>query len=161
MPDTHHQLQQTDDEVFRHFFARGGSLRLLADIQGEDLESLYGYARQLFDGGDIAAARNVYQLLSTLDHWNFDYLLALGLCHQRLGEHNEAVVCFGRAGMIKVDDPRAAFFAGISYRLDGNAEYAGKAFNAAINWCGDQIDYQQIKASAVSMLAQQQEDVAC
>ncbi|AAQ60248.1 MULTISPECIES: SycD/LcrH family type III secretion system chaperone [Chromobacterium] len=161
MTDIHHQPEQTDDELYRHFFSRGGSLRLLADIQGEDLESLYGYAKQLFDGGEIAAARNVYQLLSTLDHWNFDYLLALGLCHQRLGAHNEAVVCFGRAGLIKVDDPRAAFYAGISYRLDGNAEYASKAFKAAINWCGEQIDYQAIKASAVDMLALQQEEVPC
>lgn len=141
------------DDVLPKFFSRGGSLRMLTDIAEQDLAQIYSYACQLFSEGDFAAARNFYQLLSTLDHWNFDYLLGLGLCHQRLSVHGDAITCFARAGVINVEDPRAAFFAGISYRMIGHEDGAKKAFHAAIRWCGEQPNYQDIKDSAEEMLS--------
>ncbi|HTI18330.1 MAG TPA: SycD/LcrH family type III secretion system chaperone [Trinickia sp.] len=144
---------QSDDEVLQRFFARGGSVWMLADIAKEDLNTLYAYATQLFEAGEFAAARNVYLILARVDHWSFDYWFALGLCCQRLSAHEEAVFCFGRAGMIRIDDPRGSFFAGISYRALGNEAYAHKAFNAAIKWCARQPQYEEIRAIASEQLA--------
>lgn len=152
--------QPAGDDILPQFFARGGALRMLADIQIQDLQQLYGYANQLFQGGEIAAAKNFYYLLSCMDHWNFDYQLALGLCHQRLSEHEQAIACFSRAGMIKVDDPRAAFFAGLSYQMHGNTEYANKALRAAITWCGVQVEYQPLRDSALKIMAQCQQETS-
>ncbi|MDM5065374.1 SycD/LcrH family type III secretion system chaperone [Aeromonas salmonicida] len=140
------------DEKIQRFLTRGGSLRLLTGIEQQDLTQLSAYASQLFEAEDFAAARNLYQLLSTLDHWNVEYLLGQGLSHQRLGGHEEAIACFARAGVIRIDDPRAAFFAGLSYRLLGNEEHARKAFNAAVRWCGDKPEHQDMRASAQKML---------
>lgn len=147
------QQPASTDEKIQRFLTRGGSLRLLTGIEQQDLAQMSTYASQLFDVEDYAAARNLYQLLSTLDHWNVEYLLGQGLSHQRLGGHEEAIACFARAGVIRIDDPRAAFFAGLSYRLLGNEEYALKALNAAVRWCGEQPEYQEMKASAQKMLA--------
>ncbi|KAA5839265.1 MULTISPECIES: SycD/LcrH family type III secretion system chaperone [Pseudomonas] len=144
---------QDDHEVLRHFFARGGSIRMLADITQGDIDKLYAYATQLFHTGDMHAARNVYSLLVRIDHWNFECWLALGLCNQRLGLHEEAVSSFGRAGMINVDDPRSAYFAGISHSLLGQIECARKAFNAAIKWCNQQPEHEVIQHSAAQLLA--------
>lgn len=153
--------QEENDDVLQRFFSRGGSLRMLTDIDDQDLVQLYSYAGQLFAAGEFVASRNFYQLLSTFDHWNYDYLLGLGLSHQRLSAHEEAISCFARAGMITIDDPRAAFFAGLSYRLVGNEAYARKAFNAAIMWCGEQSHYQEIKGNAERMLTATTEEVPC
>jgi secretion system chaperone SscA len=144
---------QDDHEVLQHFFVRGGSIRMLADIKQNDIDQLYAYATQLFDAGEIEVARNVYSMLVRIDHWNFDCWLALGLCHQRLGLHEEAVVSFGRAGMIKIDDPRSAYFAGISHSVIGNTEFARKAFNAAIKWCNQNPEHETIQRSAAQLLA--------
>ncbi|MGF6401556.1 secretion system chaperone SscA [Pseudomonas frederiksbergensis] len=144
---------QDEHEVLQCFFARGGSIRMLADIQQDDIDGLYAYATQLFNADDIQAARNLYTLLVRIDHWNFECWLALGLCNQRLGLHEEAVNSFGRAGMINVDDPRSAYFAGISHSLLGQIECARKAFNAAIRWCNQQPKYEAIQHSAAQMLA--------
>lgn len=154
MSAVNNKISSTDefDDVLPKFFSQGGSLRMLTDIAEPDLAQIYSYACQLFSEGDFPAARNFYQLLSTFDHWNFDYLLGLGLCHQRLSAHGEAITCFARAGMINVEDPRAAFFAGISYRMIGHEDGASKAFHAAIKWCGEQAHYQEIKDSAEDML---------
>lgn len=148
-----HQSAQDDQEVLRHFFSRGGSIRMLADIQKDDIEQLYAYASQLFEAGDVAAARNIYYMLVRIDHWNFDCWLALGLCNQRLDRHEEAVGCFSHSAMITVDDPRSAYFAGISHSLLGHIECARKAFNAAIMWCNQQPKHAVLQRSAAQLLA--------
>ncbi|CAK7070490.1 MULTISPECIES: SycD/LcrH family type III secretion system chaperone [Providencia] len=153
MPKTVSTLSQNENsDNLQHFLARGGSLKLIAGLDSQQLERLYAYANQLFNANDFSAARNIYYLLTCLEQWNPENLLALGLCHQRLGEHENAINNFVRAGTIKIDDPRPAFFTGLSYHLLGNTEYANKAFHAAIRWCNDLKEYQEIKQSAQKML---------
>ncbi|AOJ71475.1 MULTISPECIES: SycD/LcrH family type III secretion system chaperone [Burkholderia] len=143
-----------DHAVLQRFFASGGSIRMLADVERRDLDTLYAYATQLLDAGELHAARNFLLMLARVDHWNFDYWFALGLCQQRLASHDEAIFCFSRAGMIRVDDPRASYHAGVSYRLAGNSDYAAKAFRAALGWCGERGEHSELKARAARQLAQ-------
>ncbi|HBO5144910.1 TPA: SycD/LcrH family type III secretion system chaperone [Pseudomonas aeruginosa] len=144
----------SDDEVLRDFFSRGGSIRMLSGVASDDLTTLHNYACQLFDAGELDAARNYFYLLAQVDHWRFEYWLGLGMCQQRLGAHQEAIFCFCRAGMIEVEDPRSSYFAGISYHLTGNQEYACKAFKAAIRWCAARPQYQELRQSVEQLLAQ-------
>jgi secretion system chaperone SscA len=140
-------------QVLQRFFSRGGSIRMLADIDLADVEILNTYATQLFESGQIEGARNIYLVLVSVDQWHFDCHLALGRCYQRLEQHEEAIYCFSRSGAIKVDDPRSSYFAGISYRITGNLEYASKAFNAAIRWCGSRGEHDELKREATQLLA--------
>ncbi|MBC8654962.1 CesD/SycD/LcrH family type III secretion system chaperone [Providencia vermicola] len=106
MPKTVSTLSQNENsDNLQHFLARGGSLKLIAGLDSQQLERLYAYANQLFNANDFSAARNIYYLLTCLEQWNPENLLALGLCHQRLGEHENAINNFVRAGTIKIDDP--------------------------------------------------------
>lgn len=152
---THDTFNEKQDaqEVLRRFFASGGAVRMLADIRLDDMDHLYAYATQLFEADEFKGARNLYFLLAQLDQWNSDYWLGLGLCHQRLMQHEDALFCFSRAGMIKIDDPRASFFAGISYQIVGNQSYARKALNASIKWCGQHAQYVTLRQSAEQLLA--------
>jgi secretion system chaperone SscA len=142
-----------EQAVLREFFSRGGSVRMLTDVDERDLELLYAHATALFDANEFAGARNHYLLLSRLDHWNFDYWFALGLCHQRLGEHADAILSMSRAAMIRLDDPRPPFFTGVSCRLLGNADSARKAFEAALQWCGQLPQHAALRESAEEQLA--------
>ncbi|KAB7897030.1 CesD/SycD/LcrH family type III secretion system chaperone [Rouxiella sp. S1S-2] len=150
----------SDSDVLQHFFTRGGSLRMISDVADEDLQSLEAYASQLFSSSNFGAARNIYLLLSTLDHWNIEYLLALGLCHQRLKDHGEAISCFTRVATLKIDDPRSAFFTALSLQYMGCEEQSVKALNASIMWCGEQTQYQAIKDSAKRMLTPNKEEIS-
>ena len=134
-----------DIEAIRDFFGQGGTLQALVDIDPAHLDKLYAYACQLFDAGNYAGAKRYYQLLTRLSHWQFDYWFALGLTCQQLNEHGEAAFCFGRAGLLRLDDPRPSYLAGLSYELTGNTELASKAFTASIKWCSDKPEYAQLK----------------
>jgi secretion system chaperone SscA len=145
-------MPHDDLEVLRTFFASGGSLRMLADIDRKDVDMLFAYAQQLFEGGDLRTACRIFLILVRIDHWDFDCWLLLGKCYQRLGAYDESIFCFSRSGMIIVDDPRPAYFAGISYRLTGNEVGAIKAFQAALRWCGDREDFWTIKKSVMQQI---------
>lgn len=147
---------QSNEEIFQEFFSRGGSLRMLADVPRERLDKVYAYANQLFDKQAYKKAKSFYLLLARLDEWCFNYWLALGICCQRLAEHEEAIFCFSRSGVIVIDDPRSSFYAGMSYEILGNHTYAYKSFRAALNWCGQSAHYEEIRHLSTQALERNQ-----
>lgn len=145
--------EQNDLDTVRDFFQQGGTLQALVGLEPDDLDRVYAYACQLFDAGDYAGAKRFYLLLARLSHWQFDYWLALGLTCQRLSEHEEAVFCFGQAGLLRLDDPRPAYLAGLSHQLAGNPAQARKAFTAALRWCAARPEHAALKAEVQSQAA--------
>jgi secretion system chaperone SscA len=144
---------ETEQTILKDFFEQGGSLRMLADIEQEDLDRVYAYTYDLYRQERYAAAKINFYTLARIDQWNFDYWLALGLSCQRLEEHQQAIFCFVRSGTIRWKDPRSSYFAGVSYQLLGNTEYATKAFSASIKWCAKRSEYQGLRAAASQSLA--------
>lgn len=138
--------------------ADGVSLRQLRDVDQVDLDNVYAYAYQLFEAGEYEAAKRGFYMLVRIDHHGFDYWLALGLSCQRLDQHDEAIFCFSRSGALRLTDPRSSYFAGISYQIVDNREYAEKAFNAALKWCASHQEYQSLRARVSRSLAAFQQE---
>lgn len=107
-------MVEKDFETLQTFLQQGGSLKMLADVEEKDLDLLYRYGTQLMNYGDYEGAKRIFYLLMKIDQWNFDYFFALGTCCQQLKEHEEAIFCFGRAGIVKVEDPRSPYYAAIT-----------------------------------------------
>ncbi|AXE30546.1 hypothetical protein DK842_11930 [Chromobacterium phragmitis] len=107
--------------------------------------TLAQYAAQLFDSGEFDEAKCYYLLLARLNHWQFDYWLRLGQCCQRLGEHDEAVACFGKAGLLKLEDPRPAHLARRSHRLASQQRQAPNALHAVVAWCASRPEHATLK----------------
>ena len=78
------------------FYQDGGTLASLSNLTQQDLNDLHSYAYTAYQSGDVITARNLFHLLTYLEHWNYDYTLSLGLCHQRLSNHEDAQLCFAR-----------------------------------------------------------------
>lgn len=138
------------EAVFSRFFAQGGALRMLADLDEADLARVRAYARERFSQGEIAAAQRVYFVLATLDQWSFDDWFGLGLCYQRLGQHGEALPCFAKAGVIRASDPRPPYLAAMSYQSVGNDAFAIKAYDATLRLCAGQSQHRKLEHSARS-----------
>ena len=128
-------MKANDFSSLQTFLQQGGSLKMLADINPKDLDILYRYGTQLMNYGDYEGAKRIFYLLMKIDQWNFDYFFSLGTCCQQLGEHEEAIFCFGRAGIVNIEDPRSPYYAGKSYGALGNIAYAIKSYKAAVRIC--------------------------
>ncbi|VVD60017.1 CesD/SycD/LcrH family type III secretion system chaperone [Pandoraea iniqua] len=136
------------EAIFARFFENGGALRMLADLDEADLARVRAHACQRFAEGKIAAAQRVYFVLATLDQWSFDDWFGLGLCYQRLGQHEQALPCFAKAGVIRSSDPRAPYLAGLSYERTGNREFAIKAYRATLRLCAAEPQHAALARSA-------------
>ncbi|QBC33446.1 tetratricopeptide repeat protein [Pandoraea sp. XY-2] len=134
--------------ILSRFFESGGALRMLADLDEADLARVRAHACQRFAQGQIAAAQRVYFVLATLDQWSFDDWYGLGLCYQRLGQHEQALPCFAKAGLIHASDPRPPYLAGMSYVHTGNREFARKSFDATLRICGHLPHHDKLARSA-------------
>ncbi|WP_312978139.1 SycD/LcrH family type III secretion system chaperone [Atlantibacter sp.] len=145
--------EQDDLATVRDFLHQGGTLQALINLDPVDLDHVYAYACQLFEAGDYAGAKRFYMLLSRLSHWQYEYWLALGLCCQRLEEHDQALFCFGQAGLLRLDDPKPPYLAGLSYRQSAQPEQAAKAFQAALKWCADKPQHLVIKGEIQCQLS--------
>ena len=130
------------------FAPRSPSEKVAFSLDEADLARVRAYAQRRFSQGEIAAAQRVYFVLATLDQWSFDDWFGLGLCYQRLGQHGEALPCFAKAGVIRADDPRAPYLAGMSYQGIGNDEYAVKAYDATLRLCAGQSQHSELERSA-------------
>lgn len=146
-------MKQEDFETLQKFIRMGGTLKMLTDIEEKDLDNLYQYALQLVAYKDYKGAKNVFYLLFRIDSWNFNYCFSLGLMCQQLGEHHEAIVCLGRAGMVQIDNPLPAYHAGLSYSALGNTEFAIKSFTASLRWTQGRPEFSEVETSAKEQLA--------
>ncbi|WP_157122995.1 CesD/SycD/LcrH family type III secretion system chaperone [Pandoraea oxalativorans] len=112
-----------------------------------DLAGVYAYACQLFDAGDHARAQRFYQLLALLAPARADHWVALGLTCQRLSEHDDALACFERAASLCGDDPRLAYYTGLSHQLMGATARAQAAFRVALARCAGHPQYETLATS--------------
>ncbi|MGE4840497.1 SycD/LcrH family type III secretion system chaperone [Yersinia enterocolitica] len=140
-------------DVVINFMRRGGSLRMLAKMNPQDLALVYEYTVQLCEGGEYDGAKRLLNLLVRLDHWNFSYWMTLGLCYQQTADFHQAIYCFSRAGQIQVNDPRPSYLAAECYTACSNLAYAEKAFRMALNWCSSLAEWTQVKEQAERGLA--------
>ncbi|WP_341660763.1 SycD/LcrH family type III secretion system chaperone [Vibrio sp.] len=155
-------MEQKDFETLQTFLHQGGSLKMLADVDEKDLGLLYRYGTQLMNYGDYEGAKKIFYLLMKIDQWNFDYFFSLGTCCHQLKEHEEAIFCFGRAGIIKIEDPRSPYFAAINYLAVGNKDYAVKSYKAAlrVSECHKDGKWDEIAVKAKQGLAQLVQEVS-
>jgi secretion system chaperone SscA len=140
------QIQQLAE-----YFNQGITLNMLNDTPKSQMDVMYAYAWQCVDNNNFIAARNTFYLLTYLNHWDSDYLLGLGSCHQKLGEHSAAILCFSHAAQIVVSDPRPAWLAAQSYAALSLLSSQIKALETVIS-----LAHTQQQWAALSQLAKQQ-----
>ena len=135
-----------------HYFAEGGTLRALFGLDPVALETLYAYACQRFEAGDHEGARQIFFALAAIDPHSYDYWLSLGLCLQKLHRHDEAIYCFVRSAGLRMWEPKPPCLAALSLQLCGEYGKAAEAYEAAIKWCGQQKEYQDLRGFAEQSL---------
>ncbi|TDR76639.1 SycD/LcrH family type III secretion system chaperone [Paludibacterium purpuratum] len=134
------------------YLHQGVTLQALLDIDPADLDTVYASACQLFERQDFAGAKKPLVLLTRLSHWQFDYWLALGLTCQRLGEHEEAIHSFSQSAKLCMEDPRSAYFAGLSLHVLKQHASARLAFDTVLALCASKPQHQALKQKARQML---------
>lgn len=146
-------MKDSDDVVqLQQYFLQGITLRMLEDLPASDLHNMACLGWQKIAEGQFQQARNVFYVLVYCDHTNGDYLLSLGLCYQRLGEHHAAVMAFSQAGTYIISDPRPPFLAAQSYRALGFIDQERVALEIVLQLINHQMVWHELRAEAAEQL---------
>ncbi|QLK63764.1 hypothetical protein GE278_23465 (plasmid) [Enterobacteriaceae bacterium Kacie_13] len=146
-------MKDSDDFVqLQRYFLQGITLRMLEDIPTEDLLNMANFGWQKLNEGHYQEARNIFYVLVYCDHYNGDYLLSLGLCYQKLGDHHAALLAFSQAGTIIVSDPRPAFLAAQSYRAIGLPDWVRRSLETVLQLTNNQLVWHDLQREATVQL---------
>lgn len=75
----------------------------------EQIEGLYNTGYHLYQSGAYDQALNIFRPLALLDSGEARNWIAMGGCHQMIGEYEQALEYYGNAVMIDAANPRPVF----------------------------------------------------
>src|SRR5262249_29769082 len=75
------------EKIFNQLLLKGEAPKDVLDIDEKTLDSLYGYAFQLYNTGNYAKALNVFSLLHITSPKKFAYLLGVAMCYHMLKDY--------------------------------------------------------------------------
>ena len=137
IPDLPNITNQQLEEIANRFLTEGETFKELKGISDEELEAVYAVGHNLFSTGRYDDAENAFKLLCFLDHLNKKFWLGLGACRRARKDYQGAIDAFGLAGVLDLEDARAALQSGECHILLGNKEAAISAYNAVIRYSKD------------------------
>ncbi|MFD4840238.1 SycD/LcrH family type III secretion system chaperone [Achromobacter sp. NPDC058515] len=88
---------------------QGGTLGSGQGVTRPECEALYQLGHGLYEQGRYSDAFKAFSMLVIYDHLEPRYLMALGGASQMLDRYSDALVQYGAAAMISLDDPLPMF----------------------------------------------------
>lgn len=140
------------EEMLADFVSRGGAFKELQDISDESMEAIYGVAHSLYEGGKYDDAIKVFQFLGFYDTSCKKYFLGLGACLYLQEEYDRAIEVFGYLCALDTSDPQGMLYIGDCHLADDEPGAARIAYQAAVEWAGDQEEWKAEKERAQNML---------
>ncbi|WP_432692657.1 SycD/LcrH family type III secretion system chaperone [Morganella morganii] len=102
----------TAESELNKFISEGGSLAMLKNISGDELEKIYAVACDFYESGKYPDAESLFQVLCMLNHYDSRFFLALGACRQQQARYHQALETYSYASLMSPSDPAFPFHAG-------------------------------------------------
>ncbi len=139
-------------DMITNFLNNGKTLKDMKGLTDENMEAIYGVAYQFYNSGNFEQAVKVFQFLCYFDHLEKKFWMGLGATRQMLKKYSEAIDAYSFAALLDVNDPRPPLQAADCHMALGNRDAAISGLTAAIEWSGDNPQYQTVKERATALL---------
>jgi type III secretion system low calcium response chaperone LcrH/SycD len=131
MSSQHTATAEDSERELEVFLNDGGTLAMLRDISGDQLEQLYSLGFNQYQSGKWEEAHKVFQSLCVLNHYDPRFFLGLGACRQSMGRFEEAVQSYSYGTLLDINEPRFPFHAAECHVQMGNLAAAESGFYMA------------------------------
>lgn len=126
----------------------GDSAQQILEISDATMEELYKTAYQLSEHKRYAAAAKAFLFLVTLNPYEFNYWLSLGIASQMCGEYEAAIDAYEIAAIYQLENPMPYFYMAKCLFSIHDRESALEAFNLAIEYADNNVEHAEIKRQA-------------
>jgi len=138
-----------DKKWLKKQFEKGKSAQELMGFSDVTMAKFYAAAYKLFEHHNYADAANAFLFLITLNSYNHEYWLGLGMSTQLLGNYEMAIDAYEMAAICKLDSPVPYFYLAKCLFAIHDRDSSLQALDLAIEYAGDDIQYSDLKNQAV------------
>lgn len=129
-------------------FAEGKTAQEIMGFTDETMAKFYKAAYHLFENRHHTDAANAFLFLVTLNPYNHDYWLGLGMSTQMSGDYDAAVDAYEMAAICDICSPVPYFYLAKCLFAMHDRESALQALDLAMEYAGDIPEYADLKQQA-------------
>lgn len=145
---THVKAKLKNKELLKKELEAGKTAQDIMEISDENMAKFYRSAYRLFEGKRYSDASNAFFFLATLNPYNHDYWLGLGMSLQLGGNYEPAIDAYEMAAICEIDNPVPYFYLAKCLFAIHDRESALQALEMAIEYSEDKADYQDLAMQA-------------
>lgn len=140
-------------KLLKKELAAGKNAQQILGFKDETMAKFYGAAYRLFENRRFSDAANAFLFLVTLNPYNHDYWLGLGMAAQMCGDYESAVDAYEMAAVIDIQSPVPYFYLAKCLFAMHDRESALQALSLALEYADDRPEYQELKKQAAAAQA--------
>lgn len=128
--------------------AKGKSAQEILEFSNETMAKFYRAAYQLFEHQRQKDAAHAFLFLVTLNPYNHDYWLGLGMATQLCGDFEAAIDAYEMAAVYEMDNPIPYFYLAKCLFAIHDRDSALQALDLALEYAEDKSEYTDLKQQA-------------
>ncbi len=137
-----------DQSYLKKEFAKGKTAQQILEFSNETMAKFYKAAYQLFEHQKYADAANAFMFLVTLNPYNHDYWLGVGMSTQMQGDFESAIDAYEIAAMYEIENPVPYFYLAKCLFAIHDRESALQALDLALEYSDNKPEYAELKKQA-------------
>lgn len=137
-----------DKKRLKELFAQGKTAQEIMELSDITIGHFYEAAYRLFQSSRYEDAANAFLFLVTLNPYNHDFWLGLGMSTQLLGDKEAAIDAYEMAASCQIDNPVPYFYLAKCLFESHERDNALQALDLAIEYADDLPQYAELKLQA-------------
>ncbi len=137
-----------DEAYLKKEFAKGKTGQQILEFSDETMAKFYKASYKLFEHKKYADAANAFLFLVTLNPFNHDYWLGLGMATQLQGDFESAIDAYEMAAMYEIENPVPYFYLAKCLFAMHDRESALQALDLALEYAEGKSEYIDLKKQA-------------
>lgn len=144
------QRKLEDKHFLEDAFASGKSAQEILEFSEEAMREFYRAACFLYENKRYVEASNAFLFLVTLNSYEYDYWLGLGMSVQMCHEYESAIDAYEMAASRKLDNPLPYFYLAKCFFAIHDHESALSALDLALEYSEKGEEYADLHRQAVA-----------
>lgn len=137
-----------DKAFLKKEFAKGKNAQQILEFSDDAMAKFYKAAYKLFENKKYQDAANAFLFLVTLNPYNHDYWLGLGMSTQMQGDFESAIDAYEMAAMYEIENPVPYFYLAKCLFAMHDRESALQALDLALEYSEGKSEYSDLKKQA-------------
>lgn len=135
-------------KLLKKQLAEGKTAQEILGFSDETMAKFYGAAYRLFEHHRYVDAANAFLFLVTLNPYNHDYWVGMGMCSQLSKDYETAIDAYEMAAICRIDSPVPYFYLAKCLFALHDRDSALQALDLALEYAENHPEFNDLKHQA-------------